>query len=376
MRNLAIYLLIILATFFCLNASTTVQTTQLTYKTFTIQPYSYNGSIIKTGEIEYLSLPSDSLPMGILYDLTKNKVWIALHWNGSIASIDVWSKDITIYPLPYHIDENFSGPMPWTLAIDPNNCIWFSIRSYKVTPNHPPSYIPYLGKLDLTNNTIYIYYIPKDIGGGSDIRFYKDYIWYMTVWGLSKINYTTGVLVKSYLRDFSDGFMVSDGDCFWISSVEYNFVTRFNITSESFDVNLTGFDRPLGMFVDTTKIYVAENSNSKGKQESIAVIDKATLNISRIYTGVIITNEGTYHVYKSAFGNLWWSDNSGHVGCILLNGTKLIYNAPRYCYFMTEAGNSIWFSAVGSAYIGVAEDVVSSSSVKSGGVGCGRKFLE
>jgi hypothetical protein len=43
---------------------------------------------------------------------------------------------------------------------------------------------------------------------------------------------------------------------------------------------------------------------------------------------------------------------------------------------MTEVGDSIWFSAVGSAYIGIAEDIMPLSSVKSGGVGCGRKFVK
>jgi streptogramin lyase len=356
-------------------AQTILQTPfQMPCNTFQVQPYSYAGSVISNGSIKYLSLPSNSLPMGILYDNKTNKVWVALYWNRSIAEIDVATLSVTIYPMPWKVDDNYYGPLPWTLALAPDGCVWFSIRDYMVTPNHPPSYIPYLGKLDQSNNIIYIYYIPTELSRGCDIKFYNNYIWFLTNGGLSKINYITGEIVESYAREFSEGFIAPDGENLWISSVSGNFVTRFNITSESFDVNLTGFDRPLGMFVDTTKIYVAENSRSEGK---LVVIDKATLNVSRIYTGVVITNEGTYHVYKSAFGNLWWSDNSGHVGCILLNGTKLIYNAPKYCYFMTEVpGNSIWFSAVGSAYIGIAEDIMSLSSVKnSGGISKGKNLL-
>jgi hypothetical protein len=239
----------------------------------------------------------------------------------------------------------------------------------------PSTQLPILGKLDYSNNTVYIYYVPVELTGGCDIKFYNNYIWYLTKYALSKINYTTGELVESYMKDFNgDGYIAPDGDCLWLSSVQNNFVTRFNITSKNFDVNLTSFDRPLGMFVDSTKLYIAENKYSG--DETIAVVDKSTLNISRITTGAIITHQGVYHIYKSLEGNLWWSDNSGHVGSILLNGTKLVYDAVKYCYFMTDVpGNSIWFSAVGSAYVGIVEDVpITSLSSSNAGIG-GRKLV-
>jgi DNA-binding beta-propeller fold protein YncE len=368
----------------------TVNSTQLQYNTFPIQPYTFSSSLITNGSIKYLSLPSDSMPMGILYDSAKNKVWIALYLNSSIASVDVSTMNTTIYPLPYRVDENFSGPRPWTLTIDPDNCIWFSIKEY-MNP-HPSTQLPILGKLDLSNNTAYIYYLPVALTCGCDIKFYNDYIWYLTKYTLSKINYTTGELVESYMKDFyGDGYIAPDGDCLWLSSVQNNFVTRFNITSKNFDINLTGFNRPLGMYVDSTKLYVAENKYSG--DETIAVVDKSTLNISRITTGAVITHQGVYHVYKSLEGNLWWSDNSGHVGSILLNGTKLVYDAPQYCYFMTEVpGNSIWFSAVvsayvgsayvayvgivGSAYVGIVEDITITSLSSSHVAGpAGGKFI-
>jgi streptogramin lyase len=320
------------------------------YKTFTVQPYSYAGSVISNGSIKYLSLPSDSKPMGILYDNKTNKVWVALNWNRSIAEIDVATLSVTIYPLPWEVDDNYYGPLPWTLTITPDNCVWFSIREYMACPNHPSSYIPSLGKLDPSNNITYIYYIPTELSGGCDIKFYNNYIWFLTNCGLSKINYITGEIVESYAREFYGGFIAPDGESLWISSVSGNFVTRFNTITRNFDLNLTGFDRPLGLYVDSQYLYVAENSRNVGAVGTIAKIDKTSLQITRINTA-IITNEGPYHVLKDSYGYLWFTDNSNHIGIV----GSLVYNSiSPYCYFMTEVpGNSIWFSAVGSAYIGM-----------------------
>jgi len=326
--------------------------TQLLYKTFPVQPYTFNGSIIASGSVKYMSLPADSLPMGILYDSPKNNVWVALHWNRSIAMINVTTMSVTIYPMPWQIDEDYYGPLPWTLAITSDNNIWFSINNYMITPYSPlPSSIPYLGKLDATSNIIYVYYIPTELGsGGCDIKFYNDFIWYLTNNGLSKINYATGELVESYIRGFGEGFVKPDADCLWISSVSNNFVTRFNMTSKNFDVNLTGFDRPLGIEIDNDYVYVAENSWSIGKMGTIAEINKTNFTVSRINTALIDKDSGPYDVLKDSYGYLWFTDHSNHLG--IAGG--VVYNSTEYCYFMTEVpNNSIWFSAVGSAYIGM-----------------------
>jgi hypothetical protein len=321
------------------------------YKTFPVRPYSYAGSIITNGSIKYLSLPSDSLPMGIIYDNKTNKVWVALHWNRSIATIDVSTMNTTIYPMPWQVDENYYGPLPWTLTITPDGCVWFSIRSYMVTPNQHPYYRPYLGKLNSTDNTVYIYYIPA--GSGSDIKFYNGYIWYLTS-VLLKIDYTVEEIVESYVGGFyGAGFLAPDGDSLWISSVSGNFVTRFNITTETFDLNLTGFDRPLGIEVDSNYVYVAENSWT-AVMGSIAKISKVDYSITRLYTAGIV-HEGPYHVLKDSYGNLWWTDNSYHVGVFLANLTKRVYDSRPYCYFMVEVpSDTVWFSCSGSAYVGIA----------------------
>jgi hypothetical protein len=355
----------------CCNIPTTAEVTlpyKMDYKTFPVQPYAFSSSLITNGSIKYLSLPSDSLPMGILYDSAKNKVWIALYCNSSIAEIDVSTMSTTIYPLPEYIDSNdptrpWKYPSPWTLSLTPDGNVWIAIRDFKDGPLQC-SVAPFLGKLDPANNYTYFYYLPKS--SGCDIKFYNDHIWYLTNNGLLKINYTSEEIVESYLRDFSGGFMQPDGDSLWLSSVSGDFITRFNTTTRYFDVNLTGFDRPLGIYVDFEYIYVAENSENIGTMGTIAKINKTSLQITRLNTANI-TNMGPYHVLKDSFGYLWFTDNSGHLGIV----GGIVYNSiSPYCYFMTEVpGSSIWFSAVGSAYVGIkGTETLGKSDVNKDGV--------
>ena len=338
---------------------------QLTYNIFPVEPYSYNATYNVTGVIKSLSLPSDSKPMGIVYDSTTGKVWVALYGNCSIASIDILTKDVTIFPLPYQIDENFSGPGVYTLTITPDKCIWFTINGYW-KPLHPSNQIPTLGKLDVSNNLTFIYYTPIEFAyHGSDIKFYKDYIWLLGNNCLMKINYTTSEIIDVYFKEFgSGGFMEFDNNYLWISAPDKGFVTKFNIEllNNFEDINFT-FDRPLGIEVDENYVYIAENKlyDSSGplvQMGTIAMINKTSLEVTRLNTAPI-TSDGPYHVLKDIYGYLWFTDNSGHIGIVsgIVYGNEIpnCY-VPPYCYFMTEVpGNTIWFSGVGSAYVGMKE---------------------
>ena len=299
--------------------------------------------------------------MGIIYDNKTNKVWVALNMNESIASIDVPTKTVTIYPLPHQVDENWYGPMPMTLT-KAGNSIWFSINSFKNSPAHY-SQIPCLGKLDLTNNTVYIYYIPVALGGACYVKFYKNYIWFLTLYSLAKINCTIASIETYYSGNFG-GHLKPDGDYLWISVCKVDgFVVRFNTVTETFDLNLTSFDRPLGIEVDSKYVYVAEckwyNPDELEPQwGTVAIINKVTLQVTRVNVAKIIY-DGPYSVLKDSFGYLWFTDNSGHIGIV----GGIVYSneipncrVPPYCYYMVEVpGNTVWFSAVGSAYIGMKE---------------------
>jgi hypothetical protein len=307
----------------------------------------------------YLNLTlTTELPMGTLYDSERKVVYMTIYPTHSnpdlifgIAEINITDYSFKIYRFPWHIDGDFYGPAPWTIAEDGNGELWISIRSYLVTPNHPPEYRPYLAKLNVTSNILTIYFIPA--GSGKDISFHNGYVWYLT-YPFLKINATSEEIVAMYSY-FLDGFMDSDGDYIWITSVSDGLVTRFNTVTETFDLNLTGFNRPMGIEVMEDAVYVAEN----GATDSIAMINKTTLQRTRIHTEAPVTNEGPYYVYKSIFGNLWWSDNSKHFGVVLSNGTKTWYESiSPLNYFISELpGNTILFSCKGSALTGIVKDI-------------------
>jgi hypothetical protein len=354
------------------NVSTTAEVTlpyKMDYKTFQLEVLQGQSAIVNYQGTIYLNLTlTNEHPMGTLYDSVRKVVYMAIYPGGAnpdlvwgIAEINITDYSYKIYRFPWLIEyygydqehpewgpQMYCGPSPWTIAEDGNGELWISIRSYLVTPNHSPEYRPYLAKLNVTSNTLTIYYIPA--GSGNDIKFHNGYIWYLTNPFL-KINATSEEIVSTYPCPFYlDGFMDSDGDYIWITSCSDGIVTRFNTVTGTFDLNLTGFDRPLGLYADSECVYVAENSQNVGTMGTIAKINKTSLQITRLNTANI-TNEGPYHVLKDSYGYLWFTDNSNHLGIV---GGIVYDSISPYCYFMTEVpGSSIWFSAVGSAYIGM-----------------------
>ncbi len=340
---------------------------QMPYKNFTLETLNFTVEKKSFGSTFYLNLTSiavGSMPMGLIYDSHRNVVWVALHPEYSnpnnvfgVIKINPLTLNLTVYRFPWQVDENYYGPASWTFALDSNWDLWISIRSYCVTPNHPPSTIPYLAKLNPETSLLTIYYTPTVLGGGNHIIWDGNFIWYLTVNALSKVNISSDSIEKTYFTGKEGVHMVFDKQegTFWVSFVEEGTVSRFNVSSEKFDVNVTGFDRPRGLFVDSSKVYVAESSSSVSR---ISVIDKSTLTVERINTGAAVTNEGTQFVLKSTLGNIWWTDNSNHYGAILINKTKVSFqNISPYGLFIDEIGGSIWISAKGSAFVTITQDI-------------------
>ncbi|MGC8912249.1 MAG: dockerin type I domain-containing protein, partial [Nitrososphaeria archaeon] len=209
-----------------------------------------------------------------------------------------------------------------------------------------------------------------------DVKFADDYIWCLTGTGLSKVDYRNDTILNVYPTEYNDwGFLEVDNDCLWLSAVSYGVVKRFNMTANIFDLNLTGFDRPLGIEVDSKYVYVAENHRREPEgpilNGTIAKIDKVTHSIDRIVTNTLVTNEGPYHVLKDSYGNLWWTTNSRQIS-VRMAFTEAMFSYEAispYCYFMTEVPeNGIWFSAVGSAYIGIVYPPYNSPDINNDGI--------
>lgn len=121
-----------------------------------------------------------------------------------------------------------------------------------------------------------------------------------------------------------------------------------------------GDSHPMGIVYDDKRgdVYIAESSYDVHR---ISIINKTTLTVSRLYTGANIINQGTNFVIKSSLGNIWWTDNSGQFGVILVNGSKLVFqNVSTYGLHLTEVpAGSIWISVKGSTYVCIAKDILS-----------------
>jgi len=95
---------------------------------------------------------------------------------------------------------------------------------------------------------------------------------------------------------------------------------------------------------------------------TIAIYNIITEEISRVNTA-IITNEGPYMPNVDSYGNLWFTDNSNHMGRVgYSNGSVFVEKAIPVIndvgtanYFMTQMTDKMWFSGEGSDYMGIVD---------------------
>jgi hypothetical protein len=136
------------------------------------------------------------------------------------------------------------------------------------------------------------------------------------------------------------------GDKLWFNDIENpEYVYFENMTYINIGFNIT---------VSSPFVYNHNKGTAVFVMGWITRINKTSPNppYERLYTAPV-TREGPYYVLKDSDGNLWWTDNSNHIGVKMFNGTDVVLNSiSPYCYFMTEVPDgSIWASAVGSAYV-------------------------
>jgi len=136
-------------------------------------------------------------------------------------------------------------------------------------------------------------------------------------------------------------------------------VYSYNLASKQITNWIEGFDNACGIEVDENKVYVADNKHWHPEAyDKIAIIDKVTLSITWVTTGIVMEGrDGVQEVMKDKDGYLWWIDCSMQMGIIDTFTYTIInevYPKVEWCFFMTEVPNgSIWFSAQGSAYVGI-----------------------
>lgn len=328
--------------------------------------------------VRYLDLQiSGGEPMGIVYDNKTNKVYVAIYSyiisNNKIVVINISDLSYQVYNSPTIL---------WKLVLDGDGNVWTSVQGHSVT------------KFIASNCTFKIVYTP--FVPTNAITFYKDYIWIITAnytmlqpyFFLLQVNYTTCEIVKIWkIPDVRVGDEITDAFCdlygsddklwsttFETSSTKYKgAIVIFDVINETFLEPVKGLYKPLGLYGDSKYIYVAESGTEVYTTCIMSKINKQTLEVTKIDTGVPKRlskpeHEGMYYVFVDSYNNVWWTSCADYFGCITLSGvgTMLSYRSvAEHNFFMTEVKTQvggkvkeeIWFSARGSTIVGMVDIV-------------------
>jgi hypothetical protein len=310
-----------------------------------------SNTAIAEPPINYINLPSDATPLGVTYCSEQNLSYVALTPSTSGATKGIAVINVTkalsgvsdcyeIYePTIGNPDESFGH----FVVLDGNGDVWCMFFAY-----------PY-GNLTKFDTKTRIFTITNIKTHGYTALYYVGFLW--TIWEstLLKINYTTTGVVERYnISPIRYGsHMIVDTNYIWISDITADAVVRFNILTEQVDLTVSGLNRPLGLAIKDNILYVAENKEETYETGEIKMIDKTTGEILGSLITAEITQSGPYMVYVDSEGNLWWSDNSQHVGFFgkFVNITYPTIGCMNY--YMTEVQNHIFFSGKGSAHVGM-----------------------
>jgi len=311
-------------------------------------------------DINYLTLPGGSRPMGIVYDGVET-VYTASFYRGSIIAINTSTLEYE----EYFIRGSVTNLATWDLTIDADGNVWFSLQMS-----------PKIGRFNTTDKTFKEFAIPGETPHGIVYNPFDGNVWFASppcspMYGnecLCKINPSSEEMT-CYYGGFRPTLLDLDSSGnIWFTDSKRGDLHMFDISTGDL-LNVTGFDRPFGLFVDGDLVYVAENSQplkdpdyQYDKNGTIAIYNIITEEISRVNTA-IITNEGPYMPNVDSYGNLWFTDNSNHMGRVgYSNGSVFVEKAIPVIndvgtanYFMTQMTDKMWFSGEGSDYMGIVD---------------------
>jgi len=292
----------------------------------TLSPTLFVGYVpITNAQQVIITLPTGSVPFGIVYDGLQT-VWAVSYLQGALFKIDVQTRTYQTY---------FVRGTPaviglYAIAIDGDGNIWTTEKfTRKVAKFNPAA-------SNFTEVSL--------IGGSADsVIYHEGFIWVANMPYVTKIDTATNQILQNYNLNGSPIWLKGDGGNIWVSKITEGNVSRFDIATGQVTLELNGFDRPLGVEADDNNVYIAENTIGPGGISTIAVYNKQTGQITRYFLAGI-TTAGTYLVSLDSYGNLWWSDNSDHVGVI--GAKNHIYDATApFQLFMTQVGEQMWFTA-------------------------------
>ena len=298
-------------------------------------------------EVEYLTLPDDFWPMGMVYDGVQT-VYTVSYMRGSILAINTSSLEYEEY---FVRGSKTSGLGLYGITIDGNGDVWFTERSDSKIGRFDPE------TKSFEEFTTIGWFVPGIIYNQFDGN-----VWFTNGQYLSKINPSSEEITDYWVGDDPWLLSLDSSGNVWFSKLLAGLLVRFNITSEElFDVS--GFDRPLGVFVNGSFVFVAENSQDVGENGTIAIYNIDTQETMRVNTPIIgaYTN-GPYYIFVDTYGNVWFTDDNFYIGRIgYSDGNTFIEKVEvsniisQFNLFITEVEGSvdIWFSGQGSAFVGM-----------------------
>ncbi len=356
---------------------------------------------VSAGTFKKLSLPSSSLPMGIVYNPYNSMVYVALCRTGQLAEINKTSLSYVLYDIA-------CGAC--IITLDSYGNVWVTPKSYGNS---------IIAKFDIA--TKQVQYIELGTNNESNcLTFHNGYIWVgvrqiiqETGVGkaiLLKVNPIDNVVVNSYVLsvpefcpefngyiEFIPFFMKGYENELWISLLNKppefegfeGRVVMFDILNEDVTI-VTPFDRPLGIDVDSDYVYVAEATWSPRLISidpyilvgDVGLINKRDLSVKKI--AVRVYCEGPFSVYKDSNGYVWYL-TSAVAGIVDVANLKSGYVwgpwaepvPPIYNFFMTEVPfqsaligdySEVWFSGAGSAYVSMKDTILSYADLNIDGI--------
>jgi len=292
----------------------------IAYSDFVLEVIQVQCEISRESGVTYFKLPTWSLFGSNMpvYDYVRQVVWMTStnitydDWgnmkmnSGVMVMLNVTSGLALLYKFPLDVGGGFKGLTPSSCTLDNNGNLWIAICNCFCIPEEPSESIPSLARLCPENSTLTVFWLPEEFGWVNDVRSHDGFIWCLSDKYLIKM-FGDNLAGFWKISDIpSCGYAYPDGDYIWITRYDTNEVKRFNRLTETFDVNFTDIDKPLGICGDSNHIFVAESGSS-----SLIAINKGNLAFSQIS----INCKPTYLCITTR-GNLWWTSSNSSIGVL------------------------------------------------------------
>jgi hypothetical protein len=321
----------------------------VTHTDFALEVTQVQCDVSRESGVIYFKLPTWSLfgPNTVVYDNLRQAVWMTSvnitygDWgavetfNGVMVMFNITDGSALLYKFPLDVGWGFKGLGPSSCTLDDDGNVWIAIDMCFWVPEELPESIPSLAKLCPEANILTVFWLPKEFGWVSYVKFHDGSVWCQSEKYLIKMPSGDAADFWKISDNPSSGRMYVDGNYIWITLYDANEAKRFNILTDGFDADFTNINKPLDICGTSSHIFMVESGG-----DSIIAINKENLVYSRIQVDKMPS-----YLCGTVKGNVWWSSPNSSIGVMgkIYNNTysvKCKSSGP-----LTEGSNNIiWFS--------------------------------